>query len=120
MNLIFDFKSSSNTVITISWDPPFSLNLTTAEPDIQYCVDVYNVTGDDLVCNESAKLISNCSIASTRFAFFPHNLEVVDVCFVVTPSSNLQGSINGTSSIPAMGYLLSSELKLAVLHFQIM
>ena len=35
--------TSTSSAIQLSWQPPFSLNLTTAEPDIVYCVDILNI-----------------------------------------------------------------------------
>ena len=39
---------------TITWEAPFSLNLTGVDPDIVYCVEVYNITCgvDDLVVGD--------------------------------------------------------------------
>ena len=34
----------------LSWDPPFTLNITDIEPDILYYQICYNITMDDLVC----------------------------------------------------------------------
>ena len=61
-------ESISASAISISWEAPFSLDLTTAEPDIQYCVDVYNVTGErgDIV-------ESSCDITETSYTFTPNN-----------------------------------------------
>ena len=88
------------TTITISWAPPFSLNLTTAEPDIQYCVDVYNVTvgGDD-------HLQSVCDITDTYYTFTVSDPDQL-FNFKVTPRSNVEGSLNGTTSQPVQGYIL--------------
>ena len=89
----------SSQSITITWDPPFSLNLTTtAEPDIQYCVDVYNVTGggDD-------HLQSVCDITETYYTFTASNPDQL-FNFTVTPRSNVEGSLNGTTSEPIQGH----------------
>ena len=92
--------TTSNTTITISWDPPFSLNLTTAEPDIQYCVDVYIVTGggDD-------HLQSVCDITDTYYTFTASDPDQL-FNFTVTPRSNVEGSLNGATSQPVKGYVL--------------
>ena len=98
-NLYFLFDQSSSTTITISWDPPFSLNLTTAEPDIQYCVDVYNVTGGD------DHLQSVCDITDTYYTFTASDPDQLFI-FTVTSRSNVEGSLNGTTSQPVQGYVL--------------
>ena len=92
--------TTSTSFITISWLPPFSLNLTTAEPDIQYCVDVYNVTGggDD-------HLQSVCDITDTYYTFTASDPDQLFI-FTVTPRSNVEGSLNGTTSQPVQGYVL--------------
>ena len=51
--------TSMSSTIHLGWQPPFSLNLTTAEPDIVYCVDVFDIT------DERDHLISNCSVFET-------------------------------------------------------
>ena len=76
-------ESISVSVISISWKAPFSLDLTTAEPDIQYCVDVYNVTEGDLV-------ESRCDITETSYTFTPDNPSPDHLFnFTVTPRSNV-------------------------------
>ena len=79
---------SSSTNITITWDAPFSLNLTTAEPDIQYCVDVYDSASGVL-------LHSECGIIEERYTYSPSNPYLY--MFTVTPRSNVDGALNGTT-----------------------
>ena len=38
-------KLQSNA-FSLPWLPPFSLNLTNAEPDTVYCIEIYNVTNE--------------------------------------------------------------------------
>ena len=101
---MFDLSAPSALLttpsLTISWAPPFSLNLTTAEPDIQYCVDVYNVTGggDD-------HLQSVCDITDTYYTFTASDPDQL-FNFTVTPRSNVEGSLNGTTSQPVQGSVL--------------
>ena len=75
---------STLSVIHLSWQPPFSLNLTTAELDIVYCVDILNIT--------------NHQEAEDFFQF------------VVTPRSNVKGARNGTPSVINMSYSLENKL----------
>ncbi len=79
----------TSTSVTLTWDAPFSLDLTTAEPDIQYCVDVYSVPGGQLV-------ESTCDIINTNYTFSTSNQD--QLVFAVTPRSNVEGSLNGTSN----------------------
>ncbi|XP_064387485.1 uncharacterized protein LOC135335828 isoform X2 [Halichondria panicea] len=79
----------TSTSVTLTWDAPFSLDLTTAEPDIQYCVDVYSVPRGQLV-------ESTCDIINTNYTFSTSDQD--QLVFTVTPRSNVEGSLNGTSS----------------------
>ena len=75
---------------TLSWDAPFSLNLTAVDPDIAYCVEVYNIT-----CGRSL-LISECDVMETSYtndALQPGYIYE----YTVTPRSNVEGASNGTS-----------------------
>ena len=75
---------------TIFWDAPFSLNLTNVDPDIVYCVEVYNIT-----CGRSL-LISECDVMETSYtndALLPGYIYE----YTVTPRSNVEGASNGTS-----------------------
>ncbi len=85
--------------LNVTWVAPFSLNLTTAEPDIKYCVDVYNVTYE----REDNLLQSECSITTIQYMFdvaYP----VGTYSFSVTPQSNIDGSLNGTISTGQFSY----------------
>ncbi len=85
--------------LNVTWDAPFSLNLTTAEPDIQYCVDVYNVTCE----TEENMLQSGCNITTTQY-LFDVAYHVGTYSFSVTPRSNNDGSLNGTTSTAQFSY----------------
>ena len=80
---------ATSTSVTLTWDAPFSLDLTTAEPDIQYCVDVHSVPRGQLV-------ESTCDIIDTNYTF--STSDQGQLVFTVTPRSNVEGSLNGTSS----------------------
>ena len=86
--------TATNTTICISWMPPFSLNLTNADPDIIYCVDVYNVTGGGL-----HHLTNDCHVITPTYTFTVENPDPRDQFkFTVTPRSNVEGAKNGTPS----------------------
>ena len=93
VNLMAKFISSA---IQLSWQPPFSLNLTTAEPDIVYCVDVFNITNGETGRDH---LISNCSVFQTYYyTFAVDDPDPKDIFkFIVTPRSNIKGARNGTT-----------------------
>ena len=83
---------------TISWDPPFSLDLTDVDPDIVYCVEVYNVTD----CGTGELLTGDCNVTVTNYTI-PYDIGsgrngILE--YIVTPRSNVIGSVNGTESLP--------------------
>ena len=83
----------TSTSITLMWEKPVSLNLTTAEPDIIYCVDVY-ITAESTRNHH----ISNCNVFEETFTFKDENPDPTDLFyFAVTPRSNVDGAKNGTA-----------------------
>ena len=80
--------NGSSTLIT--WDPPFSLDLTNIHPDVIYCVDIYNIT-----CGIAQHLVSDCDVVVLYYTFYSED-EVHK--FIVTPKSNVANSRNGTTS----------------------
>ena len=75
---------------TLSWDPPFSLDLTNIDPDIVYCVEVYNIT-----CGRSL-LISECDVMETSYTNNTlHSRYIYE--YTVTPRSDVDGARNETS-----------------------
>ena len=84
--------SLSKVGSTLSWEPPFSLDLTNIDPDIVYCVDVYNITcgGRDLVS-------SDCHVTGTNYNITGFSNGYLYE-YIVTPRSNVEGAENGTQS----------------------
>ena len=83
-------KDLKRSLITIEWAAPFSLNLTFVEPDIVYCVVVYNITcGRSLVISDCNVLESGYSSDDLRPGYIYE--------YTVTPRSNVDGAQNGTS-----------------------
>lgn len=88
------YSYSNAVTIMITWKPPPSLNLTDVEPNIAYCIEVYNVSD-----KHSDYLHGNCSILEPRYAFtFKEAHPSGRIRIVVIPRSNVEGSSNGTSS----------------------
>ena len=86
----------------ITWEPPFSLNLTNADPDIAYCVEVFNVT-----CGESNPVFMNCNVADSNNMV---NCLICELSFIyevlVIPRSNVDQATNGTP-LAVRGKILS-------------
>ena len=76
---------------TILWEAPFSLNLTNVEPDIVYCVEVYNIT-----CGRRELLIGDCDVMVTSYTSGVLQPGYIYE-YTVTPRSNVEGTQNGPS-----------------------
>ena len=88
--------------IILSWTPPFSLNITTTELDIIYCVEVFLI---DVLNKNKSRLMSDCNVFANEYRIsaaadvqnndqrLSHFYEIT-----VTPRNNLQGAMNGSSS----------------------
>ena len=91
----------------VTWKPPFSLDLTGVDPDIVYCVEVYNIT-----CGRRDLIISDCNVTESSYtlALYPEgpgyeaSYTSDDISphgyiyeYTVTPRSNVEGASNGTS-----------------------
>ena len=77
---------------TLAWEPPFSLDLTGVDPDIVYCVVIYNIT-----CGRRDLIISDCSVTEPSYTsadVAPHGFVYE---YTVTPRSNVEGARNGTN-----------------------
>ena len=86
---------------TLSWTEPFSLDLTNVEPDIVYCVDVYNIT-----CGGRELLISDCDVTETSYTCDVIAPDGYIYEYIVTPRSNVEGAVNGTPSQPLRGMII--------------
>ena len=99
---------STSSAIALTWQPPFSLDLTRTEPDIVYCLDIFNITDGEA---EADHLISNCSVFEPLYKFATENPDFEDLFqFVVTPRSNVEGARNGTPSVINESYALKCKL----------
>lgn len=73
------------------WEPPYSLNLTTVDPDIVYCLDIVRVT-----CGVREHVTSDCGIANHNYTA-NSLLDLADLYeATITPRSNIITSYNGT------------------------
>ena len=72
----------------VTWTPPFSLNITYIEPDIAYCVEVYDITCSKML------LLSNCDVTNPYyFSDLLRDGHIYDI-FII-PRNNLRGAKNG-------------------------
>ena len=80
----------NHVYLSYSWDPPPSLDLTDIEPDIVYCVEIYNIT-----CGCTDLLHSECDL--THPVFEGDGLDPSYVYQIsVTPRINVLRASNGT------------------------
>ena len=78
---------------TITWVAPFSLDLTGVEPDIVYCMEVYNIT-----CGVDDLVVGDCNVTEPRYV--DNRLQQGFIYHItVTPRSSGQGAQNGTNNI---------------------
>ena len=85
---------------TLFWVAPFSLNLTNVDPDIVYCVEVYNIT-----CGRRDLIISDCNVTEPSYTSDDIVPDGYIYEYTVTPRSNVEGARNGTS-LTKMGVLI--------------
>ena len=73
-------NSTENFTIFLTWEPPFTLDITNVDPDITgYCVDVINSTSSEM-------LYSECGITETEFSYLiPNNSH----CYITTFSFSI-------------------------------
>ena len=75
----------------VTWEAPFSLDLTNVDPDVVYCVHLINIT-----CGVRTTLFDNCSILETELNFFGYS-QHQSYELLITPRSNVEKAIDGTS-----------------------
>jgi len=83
------------TFVNLTWAPPFSLNITSTDPDFFYYVEVYNISTGETLFNNSY------SVSEPRFNFEIPSPSPCDLFgFRVIPSNGAgngsMASINGT------------------------
>ena len=85
---------------TLSWERPFSLNLTNAEPDVIYHVEVYNIT-----CERSHVISEHTVIETSYTSDALHSGYIYE--YIVTPRSNVQGATSGENkTVTGFSYIL--------------
>ena len=77
---------------TIMWDPPQSLDRTGVDPDIVYCVEIYEITDD-----RRELVDSDCNVTETSYTSDVISPDLFNYEYVVTPRSNVEGAVNGSS-----------------------
>ena len=71
--------TTQDSTISLTWTAPFTLDITTVDPDITYCVGVVNSTS-------SSTLHSQCGITETEYEYpIPPDSACHDHMVTVTP-----------------------------------
>ena len=79
------------TLSTITWEAPFSLNLTGIDPDIVFCVEVYNIS-----CGVNDLVVGDCDVTEQHYE--GSRLQQGHIYRIkITLRSNIQNTQNGTS-----------------------
>ena len=92
------------------WDPPFFLDLTNVDPDIAYCVEVYNIT-----CGGRELVFSDCNVTENSYTSDVIAPDGYIYEYIITPRSNVQGAQNGTPSQPLRGKVIYLFIKFFIL-----
>ena len=100
-------NQSLGQVIHLTWDAPFSLDISGVDPDIWYRVDI-------TVSNIPLGTYHNITIPEFNFTMDGHNRTNTSVIyqFRVTP---INGAGNGTTSDPVTGYFSGCELLMTLM-----
>ena len=95
----------SNDSISLSWSPPFYLDVTGEDPDVWYTVLISNVTDED---NATAIPCTDChNLTQSHYTFTTDNPSPChNYSFTVIPQN---GAGNGSSSEPVYGHFLGSK-----------
>ena len=97
-------------VISLTWTPPFSLDITGVDPDLWYRVEVYNVTS-------GRTPLTNLSVSEPEFNFTVPDPSPCDQFeFRVTP---VNGAGNGPANDPVRGYFLRSKFSCNIIIIRI-
>ena len=97
LDAISDLRVDRNSS-TLTWTPLTSLDLTGVDPDIVYCVEVYNIT-----CGRRDLIISDCNVIESSYTSDDIAPDGYIYEYTVTPRSNVEGATNGTPSQPLRG-----------------
>jgi len=95
-------------VICLTWNVPFTLDITGVDPDISYCVEIRAVTVTDNI--DSTPLTTNCSVYMPKFNFtmdYPNTSTSMIYEFQVTPRNDAG---YGPTSAPVSGFFSGREL----------
>ena len=106
LDAVCNLRSESlGQIIHLTWDAPFSLNITGVDPDIWYRLDI-TVTDDPLSMYFSSRIVN---IPEFNFTVDDYNDTSNSVVyeFRVTP---INGAGNGTRSHFVYGYFIGREL----------
>ena len=102
-------RNYTTNTTTITWRPPFSLDLTNIDPDIVYCIEVYSIT---MSFSVRELVVIDCNVTEPSYhSNILHPSYIYNI--TITPRSNVEGSLNGTSANYSGG-TLSSDLTMHV------
>ena len=89
---MFNLIDHDTATLSLTWEPPFTLDITGVDPDIIYCVDVVNYTS-------SMTIYTECGITETHFEFLlPNEYWCTRFEFTVIPL-NMAGNGSSQSSL---------------------
>ena len=84
------------TSVMTTWTAPFSCNLTYAERNLAYCVNVFEINEEKRV-----HVLTDCTVFLESYVYSPDNPNPNATYEVsIIPRSNVNGARNGTASGP--------------------
>lgn len=97
-------NSTERDLAVYTWESPYTLNVTNAEPDIIYCVHIFPISCFESVHNQTtfADQINDCSVTDTNYTL-PKHLNDKLYQIEVIPRTNLDSALNGTSKTTYQG-----------------
>ena len=93
LSAVTGFRRLSSNLLTFSWTPPPTLDLTGIDPDIAYSIEIYNIT-----CGSRDLVSSNYNLTTSFYgaaSIDPGHVYEVEV----VPRSNVPGAKNGTAFV---------------------
>lgn len=96
LNAVRDLLANvRNSVLYITWNAPFTLNLTNTEPDITYCIQIFNNSN-------KFQLLQTCGHIVTEFIYqLQNNVSLCcasDDCSITVTVAPINGAGNGSSA----------------------
>jgi len=91
---------SDGTTVNVSWTAPFSIDVPSTDPDITYCVDIFNTS-----TAVTTRIYSKCGKNQTHqeCEYFPVLIACAEYKLNVTVVNQVGNSVAGTEQVGIKG-----------------